>query len=98
MSADPERPAESGAAGTMPEATKAAIEFLREHISIEQHALLLGDIKRAGLDSWTAHNRFPFGSTVRSALRSAGFNEQVMGVGSLDEIWGELVFRAVQEG
>jgi len=79
-----------------PDPNPAAIEFLREHISIEQHALILADIRRAGLDSWTAHNRFPFGSTVRSALRSAGFNEQVMGVESLDEIWGELVFRAVQ--
>jgi hypothetical protein len=81
-----------------PDVTRAAIEFLREHISIEQHAIILADIKRAGLDSWTAHNRFPFGSTVRSALRSAGFNERTMGVGSLDEIWGELVMRAVQAG
>lgn len=47
---------------------------------------------------WSRHPHFRGGVIVRCALRGNGFTERLLGVSSLDEVWPELLERAVSNG
>ncbi|KKK72867.1 hypothetical protein LCGC14_2899560, partial [marine sediment metagenome] len=44
---------------------------------------------------WYAEFHFEWGMHVRNALRKAGFNEQFLGVGNLDDVYVEAIEHAV---
>jgi len=46
-------------------------------------------------DGWSRHPHFRGGLIVRCALRGNGYTERLLGVTSLDEVWPELLERAV---
>lgn len=46
-------------------------------------------------DGWSRHPHFRGGVIVRCALRGNGYTERLLGVDSLDEVWPELLERAV---
>ncbi|HEX6750668.1 MAG TPA: hypothetical protein VF092_25500 [Longimicrobium sp.] len=44
---------------------------------------------------WSRHPHFRGGLIVRCALRGNGYTERLLGVRSLDEVWPDLLERAV---
>jgi predicted GNAT family N-acyltransferase len=44
---------------------------------------------------WSRHPHFRGGLIVRCALRGNGYTERLLGVSSLDEVWPDLLRRAV---
>jgi hypothetical protein len=45
--------------------------------------------------NWSRHPHFRGGLVVRCALRGNGYTERLLGVASLDEVWPDLLERAV---
>ena len=49
----------------------------------------------ANREGWFAEYHFDWGMHVRNALRRAGFNEQFLGVGNLDDVYVEAIEHAI---
>jgi len=51
--------------------------------------------RKGSWDKWVRSFHMSLGQEIRNALRKAGFNERVLGVRNLDDIYVELLARAV---
>lgn len=53
-------------------------------------------LMRADPTGWSRHPHFRGGLIVRCALRGNGYTEHLLGIRSLDEVWPDLLERAVR--
>jgi hypothetical protein len=74
----------------------AALEFLRAWlpgpVRETYRRLMLTDPQ-----GWWTHPHFAGGIAVDHLLRGNGIDERLLGVGSLDEVWRELLREAVMD-
>lgn len=70
-----------------------AAEFLRRTLAEETKTAVRSDLLSG--QERAVRDNFLFGMSVRNYLRAAGFTEQALGVEDLDDVWFELVRRAV---
>lgn len=72
---------------------KKAIQYLIDNIPAETLEDVARSIRKEGPDWWIVHHH-GFGMDVRNLLREGGFN---WGPIDLDEIWVELIEKAVKK-
>lgn len=79
--------------GTVPRSVTEAVEFLARTIEADAKSRLRTEIIEGRGDG--VRMSLKLGMSVRNSLRAAGFTELALGVSELDDIWFDLLERAL---
>lgn len=79
--------------GTVPRSIHDAVQFLAKTISRDAKRRLRTEIVEGRKDDLQLSLKL--GMSVRNTLRSAGFTEAALGIANLDDVWFDLLERAL---